>query len=421
MRLRDLDGRHVAVWGMGREGQAAVTLLADPDRCRPASVRTIDDGTRETAADDRPAVELGGVDVIVKSPGVSRYRPELTTFLANGGLVTGLTDLVLAERAGRRAIGVTGTKGKSTTASLIAHLLEAAGFPVELAGNIGRPPVEVFEAADHWVVLECSSYQCADVTVSPEIGVFTSISPEHLDWHGSYERYVADKLNLFATSDVMFVSGEQPEAVACTAGLGSRRRLVGDADVLVPLDALTLLGEHNRRNANLAVHAAAQAAGGVHPAFAGALASFVPLEHRLEPIGRYGRLHVVDDVLATAPEAVGHALAVFAAEPVTLLVGGYDREIDYTAFGRLLRARSGLTVLAMGPAGERIADAVKRAGGARPATFATLPEALAAVDPSLEGVLLLSPGATSYGEFADYRARSAAFRAWLAQHGLEAR
>lgn len=418
MRLRDLDGRRVLIWGMGREGRAAAALLGDPVRARPASVRTVDDGTRESADADRDEVDLDDVDVVVKSPGVSRYRPELVAFLQRGGVVTGLTDLVLAERGGRRAIGVTGTKGKSTTASLVAHLIAAAGVPVELAGNIGRPPVEVLDALDRWIVLECSSYQCADVTVSPEIGVMTSIYEEHLDWHGSYERYVADKLNLFRTSEVTFVNGMQAELVQRTVGLPGRR-LVVDGDLTVPLDGLRLLGEHNRRNVNLALHAAARAVGEWHPAFGPALATFEPLEHRLHPIGRLGDLLVVDDVLATAPEAVDSALGVFAGRPVTLLVGGYDREIDYAGFGRVLAARPDLRVIAMGPAGVRIADEMERAGGVRPLTTTGLPEAVAAVDADGEGVLLLSPGATSYGEFTDYRARSAAFRSLLEARGLQ--
>ena len=158
--------------------------------------------------------------------------------------------------------------------------------------------------------------------------------------------------------------------------------------------------------------------GDIHPAFAHALTTFEPLEHRLHTLGWYGGMMVVDDVLATAPEAVMHALEVFADRPVTLLVGGYDREIDYRTFGAALSLRPTVRVIAMGPAGRRVADEIERAGSQRPLTVDTLPEALDAVDPSEQGVLLLSPGATSYGEFADYRARSAAFRELLEQRGM---
>ena len=417
MLFRDLDGKRVLVWGLGREGRAALGLLGDPARCAPASVATVDDGARELAPGERKPVDLTRVDVIIKSPGVSKYRPELVDFAARGGVVTGLTAMVLAEREGLRTVGVTGTKGKSTTASLTAHLLEAAGFPVELAGNIGRPAVEILDSPEAWVVLECSSYQCADVTVSPEIGIFTSIYEEHLDWHGSYERYVDDKLCLFASSDMVFVNGEQP-ALTGIAQRIRRRQIVLDDDALLPLDGLRLQGVHNRRNANLALHAAAMIAGDIHPAFAHALTTFEPLEHRLHTLGWYGGMMVVDDVLATAPEAVMHALDVFADRPVTLLVGGYDREIDYRTFGASLSLRPTVRVIAMGPAGRRVADEIERAGSQRPLIVDTLPEAVDAVDPSEHGVLLLSPGATSYGEFADYRARSAAFRALLEQRGM---
>ena len=332
--------------------------------------------------------------------------------------MTGLTALVLAEREGRRTIGVTGTKGKSTTSSLIAHLLGGAGLEVELAGNIGRPAIEILEHPDRWVVLECSSYQCADVEVSPEIGVLTSLYQEHLDWHGTYERYVGDKMNLFRTSSVTFVNGMQQECIERSVGV-SGRALVADDDEPV--------GLHNRRNAHLAVRVATRVLGGVHPSFVRSLASFQPLEHRLHTVGTYRGQLVVDDVLATAPEAVLGALEVFSDREVILLVGGYDREIDYRQFAASLAAQPRVRVVAMGPAGRRIAAEMQRVGG-EVIAVGTLAEAIDRVDALLDveratdrsGVLLLSPGATSYGEFADYRARSAAFLGLLHERGLVA-
>ena len=423
MRLRELDGRRVLVWGIGREGSAALRLLEDPTRCRPASVVSFDDGPREVVVEGRrPQVDLSAIDVVIKSPGVSRYRRELAAFEQMGGVITGITALVLAERHGQRTVGVTGTKGKSTTASLTAHLLRSAGVPVELAGNIGRPAAEIIDETDRWVVLECSSYQCADVTVPPQVGIFTSIYEEHLDWHGSFDRYVGDKLRLFGSSpmtscDVVYVNGEQTALRGLAQGVPNARFVV-DVDELVPLDGLRLQGVVNRRNANLAVHAAAHVLGEVHRSFEHALGSFEPLAHRLHTLGWFGGLMVVDDVLATAPEAVLAALDVFADQPVTLLVGGYDRALDYRYFGAALATRSSVRVIAMGAAGRRIADEIETAGASRPLTVETLHEALDAVDPAGRGVLLLSPGATSYGEFADYRARSAAFREVLIHRGM---
>jgi len=388
-------------------------------------VITFDDGPREvaTGGTQRPAVDLSAVDVIIKSPGVSRYRADIADFLGRGGVVTGLTAIVLAERAGRRTVGVTGTKGKSTTASLTAHLLEAAGVPTQLAGNIGRPAVEVLEHPDSWVVLECSSYQSADVAVAPEVGIFTSIYEEHLDWHLSYEHYVADKMRLFGAGtggppcDVVFVNGEQPSLMGLALQLRNART-VTNADELVPLDGLRLQGVMNRRNANLAVHAAAHIVGDVHPSFEHALTTFEPLANRLHTIGWMGGLMVVDDVLATAPEAVLAALDVFADRQVTLLAGGYDREIDYRHFGAALAGRPNVRVITMGAAGRRIADEVEAAGAARPVSVPSLAEAIEHIDLAAHGVLLLSPGATSYGEFADYRERSAAFRELLTRRGM---
>src|SRR5690606_4101263 len=208
--IEQLDGKRVALWGWGREGRAAwkairsrlpqlpLTLFCLPEEA--AGARAMDDALLgiETTVD---AARLSAFEVIVKSPGISPYRSEAVAAAEAGTRFIGGTALWFAERPDARTICVTGTKGKSTTSALLAHLLRAGGHRTALTGNIGQPLLELLdEDAAYWVV-ELSSYQTRDVArsgVRPAVAVVTNVFPEHLDWHGSEQRYVDDKLSLLA-------------------------------------------------------------------------------------------------------------------------------------------------------------------------------------------------------------------------------
>ena len=154
---------------------------------------------------------LAECEVVVRSPGVSIHRPELRSLREAGVPVTTATALWLAERGGAGVIGVTGTKGKSTTAALACHLIAAAGRPARLAGNIGVAALDLLDADPQQVaVVELSSYQIADLAVGPEVAVITNLFREHLDWHGSEETYRAEKLRLLELPGVRAVRAERP-------------------------------------------------------------------------------------------------------------------------------------------------------------------------------------------------------------------
>ena len=214
MKFSELDGRQIALWGLGRETQALQAQLSA--RLPTARIIAVID-------DDTPPQEvqraIAEADVLVRSPGVSIYKSLIQEARGTGKTVTTATGLWLAERDGRRVIGVTGTKGKSTTATVIAHLLGQAGVPVELAGNIGRPVIELLDSdtvagGEAWVVCELSSYQIADLTVGPEVAVLTNLSREHTDWHGSEQQYRADKLRIFDLPGVRAAVRPPPIAAA---------------------------------------------------------------------------------------------------------------------------------------------------------------------------------------------------------------
>jgi UDP-N-acetylmuramoylalanine-D-glutamate ligase len=212
VRFSELDGRAVAIWGFGRETRSFARQLR---RRLPGARLTLavaeDEPTREAVAGvaerviepAQAAAALAPGDVVVRSPGVSIYGAELQALRVRGITVVTATGLWLAERAGRGVIGVTGTKGKSTTATILAHLIAASGARVELAGNIGRPALDLLDGPEpDWTVLELSSYQVADLDTGPEIAVVTNLFDEHVDWHRSAARYRADKLRLLGLAQV---------------------------------------------------------------------------------------------------------------------------------------------------------------------------------------------------------------------------
>ncbi len=461
MRVRDLTGRSVVVWGYGMEGRASVRLLLR--HARPAKLTVVVDGDEvpvmDSEFDDVAVVRssnnvvVRGVEVIVKSPGVSPYHGPFADAVAGRDvLVTGGTALWFAETNGDRTVAVTGSKGKSTTSTLVAHLFAAVGRPATLAGNVGRALLDVLDeelsgglaaSDDAWYAVETSSFQAAEVRNSPEVGVLTALFPEHLDWHGSVERYYTDKCNLFAHRGDIGVAANADNAEVArridalpgvrtygsSVGLHARSTAVcrPDGTVVVDTAGSALRGRHNVLNlcgALTALELAGVDLAAHSDALSSAIASFRLLAHRLEVVGEVGGRLVVDDSLSTAPEAAVAALAAFDDRPVGIIVGGHDRGLDYSTLASALALRTTPTwVCGVPNSGERIVPliekALERAGTdrsiVRVEAFSDFDDAVhraAAVVPP-GGVILLSPAAPSFGRFANYAERGLHFRSLL--------
>ncbi len=440
MRAADLGAMRVAIWGLGREGRAAIRFLRAHHPNLPLLV--LDD-----AADAAPPREfagiccafgaeavgraLGHIDVLVKSPGVSLYRREIETARANGVAVTSLLNLWFAEEPPVNTVCVTGTKGKSTTASLIAHMLGRLGRRVALAGNIGVPVTEIDPAGADYAVIEVSSYQAADFDGACDIAVLTSLFPEHLDWHGTLARYYRDKLNLLRHGRIAVVNRD----AAPHAGLAAR--LFNDHAALHALDGEVFdgavrVGEvRNRylaRPHNLSNLCAALTVGkvlGLDPCDAlAATDDFRSLPHRQQEIGEVDGVLYVDDSISTAPESTIAALDVYAGRHVTVILGGYDRGIDYAKLVARLANGGAHAVVCLGASGGRIGTALRDSSGAPAAALArSMQEAvdLAKRNTPAGGVVLLSPAAPSYGWYRDFaeRGRDFAVKAGLAAIGVE--
>ena len=445
MRFSELDGARVGVWGAGRE----ISSFAEQLRRRQPATRIVvaafdEPGDLDVAAAlHAPGVEVVGAaeaaralarcEVVVRSPGVSIHRPEVAELRHAGVPVTTPTSLWLAERGGRGVIGVTGTKGKSTTAALAAHLARAAGAEVELAGNIGRPALDLLDAAGALAVVELSSYQLADLAMGPEYAVVTNLFAEHIDWHGSERAYREDKLRILTLDGVReVVLPARQEDLAAAATTAAARRLFGapegwdasDEGVLLsgslrlPGSQLPLPGLHNALNLCAAL-TALEAAGVVPDDLPSALSGFHGLPHRLETVLYRDGLTWVDDSISTTPESALAALASFPGCELVLLGGGQDRGQDYAALARELAAREAL-VIGMPSTGTRLVEAA-RAAGVRSNRALVAEDLAGAVRTARRlapagAVVLLSPAAPSYDRFRDFEERGERF-AELAREG----
>ena len=443
MRISQLDGRAVALWGWGREGRAAYRAI----RSRlPALALTLFCSHEEAAdaralGDPRLAIEtaataerLGAFAVIVKSPGISPYRAEAVAAQAQGARLLGGTALWFGEHADARTVCVTGTKGKSTTTALLAHLLRAGGHRTALAGNIGLPLLELLDPPrppEFWAI-ELSSYQTGDVATSgvrPEVAVALNLYPEHLDWHGSQARYVEDKLRLVTearpriavlnANDAVLAGLRLPDSEVRWFGHAAGWHLRGDAlwrgeREVMDTSGLPLPGRHNRGNL-CAVLAAIEALGLDAAPLAAHAASFRPLPNRLQPIGTRDGFAYVNDSISTTPHATLAALECYADRRVAVLVGGHDRGIDWQAFADAMRRHAPVAIVTMGENGPRIHELlapIAAQSDVRLSAAKDLAQAMAQARAALGergGTVLLSPGAPSFGPYRDYVARGRHF------------
>ena len=421
----DLRGARAGVWGLGVEGTASLRKLATLG----ASPVLVDDRPSGPGPDGHPvlATAEGGLaaltacDVVIKSPGISRYRPEVAELTGRGVPVTGGLGLWLAEADLSRVACVTGTKGKSSTTAIAGHLLRGWGHPCLVGGNIGQPPWDpALDAVRYWII-ETSSYQATDLAVSPAVVAVTSLHPDHLDWHGDVETYYRDKLSACSQpgADLTVANGDSGELARRAALLGPRVEWVraGDDPGARWMAPLGLLGAHGRRNALIA-QACLRGLGvpeaSDDAALERAAAGFAPLAHRLQVIGEVGGVTFVDDSLSTNVLPTLAAMDSFPGRRVALIAGGHDRGIDYAPLAAGLAARdTPALVLTVPDSGPRIRAAIEAAGPAKVDVVAC-----DGLDEAVErgfgwarpdGVVLLSPAAPSFGRFRDYADRGAAF------------
>jgi UDP-N-acetylmuramoylalanine--D-glutamate ligase len=350
---------------------------------------------------------LQGIDLVVKSPGVPGE-----TLLVRGAREHGLpvwSEIELGARLlSNPILGVTGTNGKTTTSELLGAVFRAAGRPVEVAGNVGRPLTSLVGNVtdDTWVVCELSSFQLEDVeTLEPRIGVLLNLEPDHLDRHGVFENYADAKLRMFErqrADDTAVL----PRGFGAIPGAASRVEFAADDEL--PAEPL-IPGPHNRENAAAAA-AAARAAGIDDAAIAEALRTFEGVPHRIELVRELHGVRYVNDSKATNVAAALRALASFPQSRLHVILGGRGKHEPYEPLAAAFKP--GDTAYVIGEAADDIAAALVAADVAveRAGTLESAIAGAAAAAAPAE-VVLLSPACASFDQFRDFEARGDRFRA----------
>lgn len=390
--MNGFDDKKILIWGYGREGKSTEEFLRRhmPDTS-PKPI--IYEGDRAGIAED-------DYDLIFKSPGIRmdeddpKYTSQTQVFL---------------EAHRDKVIGITGTKGKSTTSMLMHHVLsECTGRPVMLLGNIGKPCLDSYDEVtdDTIVVYEMSCHQLAHTTVSPHVAVFLNLYEEHLDYYDTLKRYFEAKAHIASNQvkgDRFYVGSNVPH-------------IDTEAEVTVIDDGtdygyeLLIPGVHNRYNAEFVYRVATEVYGCDPEAVRKSLAGARGLPHRLEYVCRKGEVTYYDDSISTIPEAAIGALKSIP-DACTILLGGMDRGIDYTKLTDYMMQHPEYNYICMYASGRRIYDT---------GVISTLPNVYyeedleAAVKKAVEitrkGTVILSPASASYDHFKNFEERGDCFK-----------
>ncbi|MCF0224847.1 MAG: UDP-N-acetylmuramoyl-L-alanine--D-glutamate ligase [Fibrobacter sp.] len=433
----------VGVLGFGVEGQSTLRYL-------------IHEGIKEIVVMDKNPVNLPeiptGINVkvssgenyldglkdcvtVVRSAGVYPMNPELFKFQMNGGLMTSQIQLFLEQTKSKKVVGVTGTLGKGSTVSMIAHILNAAGIPNEIGGNFGVPALDLLEneTAERVSILELSSFQLMTLSLSPDVAVVLRVSTEHLDWHKSVEEYRDAKANLVrwqkrgdtcvfmrdaAPSEK--IAGESPaankfavstEQEACATINGSMLTIDGETLFLGDCKVRGIYQLENMAAATLACKALDVK---VSAAFE-ALKNYETLPFRMEFKGEKKGIEFYNDSYATRPDATIAATASMK-RPFALILGGSEKNADFTELSEILvKERPNLKRIALiGATAERMLADLKKAGidaaGIKTAIFPTLEEAFAdSLNIGEGGTVIMSPACASFGLFKNYKVRGQVF------------
>jgi len=445
--MMELKGKKVLVVGLGKSGLAAALFL----RRHGAQVTVSDVRSAEALAKDIPAlldagimVETGGhglltfrrQDLIVVSPGVSLNTPELAQVRSFGLPVIG--ELELASRFLKgRVVAITGSNGTTTTTALVGEILQKAGMPALVGGNIGVPVIALIEETTEqtWSVLEVSSFQLESTQrFHPTIAVILNITPDHLDRHGTFENYAFAKERIFAAQDeqdaVVLNADNMRAAQAAGRSVAKvfffsiehsvlRGAWVEDGFVvfrqakdepiekIIPLSSIPLKGAHNVENVLAAVCAARLAAATAAQIRTG-IEGFRAVEHRLEYVATVNGVDFYNDSKATNVDATAKAVASFSTG-IHLILGGKDKGSDYTQLAQLLHARV-RAVYTIGSAAAKIESQLR--GIVTMESCETLDKAVsAAASAARPGeVVLLAPACSSYDQFENYEQRGKVFK-----------
>jgi len=440
--MKEIQGDNVLIVGFGKEGKSVLRYLETnhPDVGISVSDRNPDSVTdpgRQMFSGEDYLENTQSFSTVVRSPGISKDVPELQ----RAKHVTSATNIFFAESKGV-IIGVTGTKGKSTTAALIHNILESSGQDSRLVGNIGNPALDYLDGSDEKTIFvtELSSFQLDDCRYSAHIAAILPLRREHLDYHSDFKSYKEAKSNVAkhqGENDIVIYNSENTHSTEIAqSGDGTKIPYPGSPQVsrscwvdneqiwtndnegrvqmLMRIEEVPLQGKANIENALLAVSVALSMNIDLDQIFHG-IESFKPLEHRLEKVGTTNDITYYNDSLATISEATMHALEALGERVETLITGGLDRDGEYKELGKAIEG-SGVSHLILFPTtGERIKKAILAANPSCEIEFFETDNMVDAVrfaseNTSPGNICLMSPASASFNLFKNYAERGNAFK-----------
>lgn len=412
--FKRLRGKRILILGFGREGKSSLAFI---QKFLPHAIVGIADKNESAFKDLKTDAKLyfgdnyfdtvNDYDIVLKTPGISLKDKDIDL-----SKITSQTDLFL-EEFHNQIIGITGTKGKSTTSTLIYHLLKESGKDAILAGNIGIPIFDIIEKinTNTIIVFELSAHQLQFIHRSPHIGILLNVFEEHLDHFGTFEAYRDAKLNIIRKMGDVDWAVTNDEFCYEADQMMVRSLNYQYYDFGVNWDEVPLKGDHNRLNVKAAL-CAIYAFGIPVDEVLPHLYTFQPLEHRQELVGTFGGVTFYNDSISTIPQAA--IAAIQTIKNVTfLLLGGFDREIDYTPLIDYLTKHPVKHILYTGKAGNRMFEMLQKAGYQGDIkNFKDLNEAFEILKSlSKPGdVCLLSPAAASYDQYRNFEERGRLFK-----------
>jgi len=418
-----LHNKRILLLGYGREGRSSLKFLLEHRLTQEIGIadqNEIDSNAIPSFVQLHTGTNYldatTSYEILIKSPGIPT---ELIPVLPSQ-ILTSQTDLFL-DAYHRQTIGVTGTKGKSTTSSLIHFLLQSLEANSLITGNIGYPCFEsIPKITDQTIIVfELSAHQLEQIHHSPRIAVLLNLFEEHLDHFKSKEAYFEAKKQIYAfgQSDQILIAHRELQHVLKVV---PQHTIYYPLSHLTPYQSSSLPGQHNADNVQAAL-LAVEAAGFSIPRVAGFLMQFKPLPHRLEYLGCISGVHFYNDSIATVPEASIKAIESLGNVD-WLILGGFDRAIHYEAFADFLCSQTIRHLLLTGQAGSRIKEALderKYKGSMR--FFGTIQEVFSMMETNAKAndICLLSPAAASYDQYKNFEQRGEIFKALAKKFSLK--
>jgi UDP-N-acetylmuramoylalanine--D-glutamate ligase len=458
--MRDWTGKRVLIMGAARQGQALTRFLCSRgafvilndyqiEEKLSSAKAALQDLDIEWVTGGHPLSVLDGIDLVCLSGGVPLTNPIAVEAILRGIGISNDTQIFM-EEVPCKVIGITGSAGKTTTTTLVGRIAKEATIApnrVWVGGNIGNPLIANVDqmTKNDIVVMEISSFQLEQMTISPDIAAVLNITPNHLDRHGTMEAYTeaksriltfqkkgdyailnrddegSRKLTSLCKSNVITFGLKQGDFIAASTFVQAHQVCYSAAGIITPLLDVTdiqLRGEHNLMNV-LAACAISCAAGFSAEAIQKGLADFSGVPHRLQFVREHNGARWYNDSIATAPERTMAALRSFS-EPIILLAGGRDKDLPWEDFAALAHERV-IHLILFGEAANKIYDAVSTIHNQ--SSIRTIDKCLTMQDALLKAksyakpgyVILLSPGGTSFDEFIDFEHRGEAFIQWVQQ------